>query len=141
MLLFHPFLDPTYHFPPFQFSFVAYLIKWWSYFLRFVDDGDFSKFGEDFGNEDDSDLEEGESEEDEDNDEDSDQVSEDMDNTEDERGVQAIKRFHREDQSEELKKGQAVKNQLGKSVNMTICYGKFLVCMCVRNVMLYGSAT
>lgn len=55
-----------------------------------------------------------------------------MDNSEEGRGVQAIKRFHKEDQSEDLKKGQAVKNQLGKNITITIHFGKMLLCVCVE---------
>lgn len=55
-----------------------------------------------------------------------------MDYSEEGSGVQAIKRFHKEDQSEELKKGQAVKNQLGKNDKMTIHLGKILLCVCEK---------
>ncbi|KAK3869970.1 hypothetical protein Pcinc_024750 [Petrolisthes cinctipes] len=90
--------------------------------VRFVDDGDFSKFADDFDNEDEEseqqdDDEDEESEQDDDDDEESEseQDNDDDDNDEDmddSTENQTIKRFHSDDHHDQLKKGQAVRHQL-----------------------------
>ncbi|XP_050732418.1 protein AATF-like [Eriocheir sinensis] len=73
--------------------------------VTFIDDGDFSKFADDMDDDDDEDADEEIEEEEE---EDNDYSME----TEDRHRESTLKKFRQEDMSEEVKKGQAVKNQL-----------------------------
>lgn len=78
--------------------------------VTFIDDGDFSKFADDM-----DDIEDDEDDDDEDEDEDEEEEGEDEDveteGTHQQEGP--LKKFRQEDSSEEVKKGQDVKNQLG----------------------------
>lgn len=80
--------------------------------VTFIDDGDFSKFADDIDEEedDDEDDEDGEEEEEEEEDE---GVEEDMDMEDIQQKEGPLRKFLQEDTSEEVKRGQAVKNQLG----------------------------
>nr|XP_045601206.1 protein AATF-like [Procambarus clarkii] len=86
--------------------------------VTFVNDGDFSKFADDFDEEDDDDDDDDEDDDEEDDDdEDDNNESEDEviegEKDEEDNPEDSLKKFSTEDQSEEVKKGQAVKNQLG----------------------------
>ncbi|KAK4324435.1 hypothetical protein Pmani_004932 [Petrolisthes manimaculis] len=78
--------------------------------VRFVDDGNFSKFADDFDNEKDDDSEQ---EEDDDfEDKESESETDDDDDDDDSAENQTIKRFHSDDHHDQRKKGQAVRHQL-----------------------------
>ncbi|XP_063844431.1 protein AATF-like [Scylla paramamosain] len=75
--------------------------------VTFIDDGDFSKFADDVDEEEDDDDEEEEEEEEDEG------VQEDMDMEDTQQKEGPLRKFRQEDSSEEVKRGQAVKNQLG----------------------------
>ena len=79
---------------------------------RYIDDGDFSKFADDM--EDEEDDEDEEEEEEEEEEEGGDENMEAADEPQEEG---PLKKFLHDDLSEEVKKGEAVKNQLGNGGN------------------------